>query len=38
MDSPYAPRGLHAELEARLERLLTERRPIRRSRRTQRPR
>ena len=29
MQIPYGPRGLHAELESRFDRLLTERRPRR---------
>jgi hypothetical protein len=37
MQIPYGPRGLHAELESRFDRLLTERRRPRRIRRTGHP-
>jgi hypothetical protein len=33
----YGPRGLHEELEARIDRLITERRRTRRLRRAERP-
>ena len=37
MEFQYGPRGLHSELESRLDRLITERRRGRRIRRPRRP-